>query len=207
VRNQHKCRTAIQVAQTLLAYTSQCSQIPPPSSRCCCLETDWDLNLRTRKLGRRLRSWRIRRFPWLRMVLGKMLWNRHTGDECHINIPIPRISSHEMYLRPAETSGAALHAYSRNKQYEDDAYFMRHVHSGTTCSLWLRTGREPASPNRSSWMHSSVQQDVPSTALYYTWHLSNPPAIGICPESSALQEMKRTGEHEHGRWIITFFKH
>jgi hypothetical protein len=21
-----------------------------------------------------------------------MLWNRHTGDECHINIPIPRIS-------------------------------------------------------------------------------------------------------------------
>jgi hypothetical protein len=134
-----------------------------------------------------------------------MLWNRHTGDECHINIPIPRISSHDLHLRPAETSGAAL--YSRNKQYEDDGYFMRHVHSGTTCSLRLRTGREPARPNRSSWVHSSVQQDVPSTALYYTWHLSNPPANGICPECSALQEMKRTGDHEHGRGRITFLRH
>ncbi len=206
MRNQHKCRTAIQIGQILLACTSQCSRFPPPSSRCRCWETDWDLNLKRRNLRRRLRSWRIRRFPWLRMVLGKMLWNRHTGDERHINIPIPRISSHDPYLRPAETSGAALHAYSRNKQYEDDTYFMRVVHSGTTCSLWLRTGRELARPNRSSWMRSNVQPDVPSTALYYTWYLSNLPAIGIYPESSALREMKRTGDHEHGRWRIAFLK-
>jgi hypothetical protein len=77
----------------------------------------------------------------------------------------------------------------------------------TPHAVYGYVGRELARPNRSSWMHSSVQQDVPSTALYYTWQLSNPPAIGIYPESSALQEMKRTGDHEHGRWNITFLKH
>jgi len=64
VRNKHKSRTTIQLGKILLApYTSQCSCFPPPSARCRCLERDWDLNLRRRKLRRRLRSWRIRRFP------------------------------------------------------------------------------------------------------------------------------------------------
>jgi hypothetical protein len=71
------------------------------------------------------------------------------------------------------------------------------------------------------------------TAVYWNWKLARPNRVGciqvsnktppvqhllhmtlvesthnwyIYQESSALQEMKRAGDHEHGRWRITFLK-
>jgi hypothetical protein len=50
------------------------------SPLCRWLYGDWDLHLQTAKLRHQLRSWLIGCFPRLRLVLGKMLWIRHTSN-------------------------------------------------------------------------------------------------------------------------------